>query len=220
MATDVARKEEDNVTGLYIFVNLQEHNELDERLTKQVFVRLANSKKNSIFARVLVSISPAESHEERSNSITYWKTDDPHPGCGNKHVNYFHDISSGLGNKGRIEHGVDLYISRLQIRLPISHCIVSVRRAVHLLTWSPPWCRGRTPCFWGCGCRGRRSWAGCPWWGPGDQSEVSTRSRDQPPPTTAHLDQHGAQADHPAPATLGVVVLPEGGGLGVKAFQS
>ena len=74
-------------------------------------------KKNSIFARVLVSISPAESHEERSNSITYWKTDDPHPGCGNKHVNYFHDISSGLGNKGRIEHGVDLYISRLQIRL-------------------------------------------------------------------------------------------------------
>ena len=71
MATDVERKEEDNVTGLYIFVNLQEHNELDERLTKQVFVRLANSKKNSIFARVLVSISPAESHEERSNSITY-----------------------------------------------------------------------------------------------------------------------------------------------------
>ena len=110
MATDVARKEEDNVTGLYIFVNLQEHNELDERLTKQVFVRLANSIKISIFARVLVSISPAESHEERSNSITYWKTDDPHPGCGNKHVNYFHDISSGLGNKGRIEHGVDLYI--------------------------------------------------------------------------------------------------------------
>ena len=49
MATDVARKEEDNVTGLYIFVNLQEHNELDERLTKQVFVRLANSKKKFYF---------------------------------------------------------------------------------------------------------------------------------------------------------------------------
>ena len=34
------------------------------------------------------------------------------------------------------------------------------------------------------------------------------------------LDEHGARGDDPAPAPLGVIMLPEGGGLGVKTFQS
>ena len=34
------------------------------------------------------------------------------------------------------------------------------------------------------------------------------------------LHQHGARGDDPAPAPLRVIMLPEGGGLGVKTFQS
>ena len=34
------------------------------------------------------------------------------------------------------------------------------------------------------------------------------------------LHQHSARSDDPAPATLGVIMLPKGGGLGIETFQS
>lgn len=33
------------------------------------------------------------------------------------------------------------------------------------------------------------------------------------------LDEHGARGDDPAPAALGVIMLPKCGGLGVETFQ-
>ena len=33
------------------------------------------------------------------------------------------------------------------------------------------------------------------------------------------LDEHGARGDDPAPAALGVIMLPKSGGLGVETFQ-
>ena len=49
-------------------------------------------------------------------------------------------------------------------------------------------------------------------WGEDAEAELEARGQD--------VDQQAAEGDDPAPTSLRVVVLPEGGGLGVKTFQS